>query len=295
MGSLRNPCEYAGRHERSCARLRRAARAGRRRRDPDHDLGRDQHPHPARPHHPADTRGRRPRAGCAGGRADEPVSARHGPCEAAARRGDPGVHRRLSRERRDRDAAGSPARARRGDGPRHHAFCGRGRTQARRPAARSLAERAEAALQLHEGPSGHGRRADAVPARRRGAQNGQHAHELRRRARMPVPLQLLHDHQRPGAQVAFAHRRRRRAPGARQSRAGRAQLLHHRRQPRAQPELGADIRPPHQNARRGRPDHQDRGAGRHRRAQDPRLHREGRRAPASTACSSGWRTSTRSR
>ena len=77
-----------------------------------------------------------------------------------------------------------------------------------------------------------------LPARRR-SPHQRHAHELRRRARLPVPLQLLHDHQCPGAQVALAQRRRRRAARARQSRAGRAQLLHHRRQPRPQPELGS--------------------------------------------------------
>ena len=40
------------------------------------------------------------------------------------------------------------------------------------------------------------------PAARRRSPHQRHAHELRRRPRLPVPVQLLHDHQRPGPQVA---------------------------------------------------------------------------------------------
>jgi hypothetical protein len=72
--------------------------------------------------------------------------------------------------------------------------------------------------------------------------------ELRRRARLPVPVQLLHDHQRSGAEIARTQRRRRRAADPRQSVPGRAQLLHHRRQPGAESELGGDLRSIDQDA-----------------------------------------------
>ena len=43
--------------------------------------------------------------------------------------------------------------------------------------------------------------------------------ELRSRARLPVPVQLLHDHQRPGAQEPFPQRRRSRGDHPRECRA----------------------------------------------------------------------------
>ena len=45
--------------------------------------------------------------------------------------------------------------------------------------------------------------------------------------RLPVPVQLLHHHQRPGAQVALSHARRRRGDRARQRGAGRHALFRH--------------------------------------------------------------------
>ena len=113
------------------------------------------------------------------------------------------------------------------------------------------------------------------PAARRRSTHVRAAHELRRRPRLPVPLQLLHHHQRPGPQVARAQRRRRRADRARQPRAGRAQLLHHRRQHRAQPELGGDLRPPDRDARGGGPALLRSSPRSTRWPQDPGLHREG--------------------
>ena len=100
-------------------------------------------------------------------------------------------------------------------------------------------------------------------------------HELRRRPRLPVPVLLLHDHQRPGPQVALPPRGRRRAARADELGPGHPQVLHHRRQLRPQPGLGDDLRPADRAAREGghpaRPD----DPGRHAVPQDPALHREG--------------------
>ena len=137
------------------------------RRDPDHRLGRDQHPHPARRDHPADPRTRRARAGRPRRRADQPVPARRRHRPAAARRGHPGLHRRVPRQRLHRDAAGHAAGAARGDGPRHHALRRRGGGAAATSCCSAAdRRRAEAALQLHERSAGAGGRADAVPAGR---------------------------------------------------------------------------------------------------------------------------------
>ena len=74
---------------------------------------------------------------------------------------------------------------------------------------------------------------------------------------------------------------------------GRQALLHHRRQFRPQQGLGSDLRPHHQAARRGRHGRPLHDPGRHALSQDRELHRQIARAPASPACSSGSRTSTR--
>ena len=76
--------------------------------------------------------------------------------------------------------------------------------------------------------------------------------ELRSRPRLPVPVQLLHDHQRPGPQEPLPHRRRPRRDHPRESRAGDQGLLHHRRQSRPQPPLGGVLRPADQAATRRR-------------------------------------------
>ena len=115
--------------------------------------------------------------------------------------------------------------------------------------------------------------------------------ELRRRPRLPVPVQLLHHHQRAGPQIALPHARRRRGDRARQRRAGHHPLLHHRRQFRPQPQLGADPRPPDRIARARQVQHPPAAAGRHAVPPHPGLHRERRRAPAAPRSSSGSRTS----
>ena len=100
-------------------------------------------------------------------------------------------------------------------------------------------------------------------------------YELRCRARLPVPVQLLHHHQRAGPQVALPHRRRRRGDRARQCRAGHHPLLHHRRQFRPQQELGADPRPADRAAREGGLQDPPAAAGRHAVPPHSGLHREG--------------------
>ena len=72
---------------------------------------------------------------------------------------------------------------------------------------------------------------------------------------------------------------------------GVRELLHHRRQHGAQPELGSDLRPPDRDAGGGGPALLDRGPGRHDVRTRSRASSRRRAGPASTACSSGWRTS----
>ena len=103
----------------------------------------------------------------------------------------------------------------------------------------ALAGELEADLQLHERSARLAGAGHAVSADRDRPALQRDPRRVRRRARLPVPVQFLHDHQRAGAQVALARRRRCRASGARQHRAGGLSLLHHRRQFRAQPQLGS--------------------------------------------------------
>ena len=120
-------------------------------------------------------------------------------------------------------------------------------------------------------------------------------HELRRRARLPVPVQLLHHHQRAGPQVALPHRRRCRGDRARQCQAGHHQLLRHRRQFRPQQELGADPRPADRSAREAKASRSGSCFRSTRCATAFPASSRRRRGRAATRCSSGWRTSTRNR
>ena len=132
---------------------------------PHHRPGRDQHPHQARRDHPPDPRGGRTGAGRPRRRADQPVPARRGPRAAVPRRRHPGLHRRVPRQRLPGDAAGGAAGA-----PRRAWISGitlfAGEAEGRFDELLQAADRREleAALQLHERPSGAGGRADAVPA-----------------------------------------------------------------------------------------------------------------------------------
>ena len=116
-------------------------------------------------------------------------------------------------------------------------------------------------------------------------------HQLRCRPRLPVPVQLLHHHQRAGPQVALSHARRRRGDRARQRRAGRHALLRHRRQFRPQQELGADPRPADRTARAATASGSGCCCRSTRCATASRASSRRRRARAATRCSSGWRTS----
>ena len=76
----------------------------------------------------------------------------------------------------------------------------------------------EADLQLHERPARHGGGHVPDPARARWSSGCGQIRELRCRPRLPVPVQLLHHHQRAGPQVALPHARRRRGDHPRQLR-----------------------------------------------------------------------------
>ena len=66
--------------------------------------------------------------------------------------------------------------------------------------------------------------------------------ELRCRPRLPLSVLVLHHHQCAGTQIALPLGRRRRASGPAQLGAGHPQVLHHRRQFRAQQGMGGDLR-----------------------------------------------------
>ena len=85
-------------------------------------------------------------------------------------------------------------------------------------------------------PAGH---ADPVPAARAGRPHLRHLWQLRPRPRLPVPVLVLHHHQRAGPRQPLPLGRRPRADRARQPRDRRQPLLPDRRQSRAQPQLGS--------------------------------------------------------
>ena len=115
---------------------------------------------------------------------------------------------------------------------------------------------------------------------------------LRCRARLPVSVQLLHDHQCPGPEIALARRRRCRAPGTRQFGPGRLSLFHYRRQFRPQPQLGGDLRPADPNARTGRRSACNSSSRSTRSATASRILSRRRRAPAANGFLSASKTST---
>ena len=133
-----------------------------------------------------------------------------------------------------------------------------------------------AALQLHVRPAGHEQPAHADPARATRAAHGRHLVERRPRPWLPLPVLVLHHHQRAGAQEPVPVGRR---PGGRHPRQRGAEhqpLLHHRRQLRAQPQLGGLLRPPHHAARGAGLRHQVHDPGGYAVPSDPQLRREGR-------------------
>ena len=150
---------------------------------------------------------------------------------------------------------------------------------------------------LHGRPAGHGGRAAPIPARRPHRTHRRPAVQLRRGARLPVPVFVLHHHQRAGTQVTLPLGGRCRGDRSPQPGAGRQPFLHHRRQSRAQQELGADLRPADRAARkRGHATSRLRHSGRHalpqiprfiekaaRAGRAPRLHRAGEHQPGKFA------------
>ena len=111
-------------------------------------------------------------------------------------------------------------------------------------------------------PSARGH-AHPVPRRQQGGAHRRRRNQLRRRARLSLSVLVLHHHQRAGAQVAAPLAGRRREDRARQRVARRPQLLHHRRQLRAQQGLGGDPRPPDLLARGGEDADRHHHPGRH--------------------------------
>ena len=108
--------------------------------------------------------------------------------------------------------------------------------------------------------------------------------ELRSRPRLPVPVLVLHHHQRAGPQEPLPQRRRPRGDHPRELQAGHHVVLHHRRQHGPQQALGRVLRPADraqgERGHRGLPDH----PGRHPVPSHPALHRTRRAGPASIAC-----------
>ena len=216
---------------------------------PDIDIDRlgrrrDQQPHPARPHPAPDPPRRRPRHGRAGRRADQPVSPRAGHRAAVAGGRDPGLHRRIPRLRLPRDAAGAAGRHPGGAGARHLAVRRRRRGGRLDEVLRdAFAGTLQADLRLPQGHAGPGGRAGAVPAAR--------AHQAH------LGLSTSFDAGRGCPfQCSFCtiinvqgRKSRYRSPDdvdriiRAQPGAGHQAVLHHRRQLRPQPRLGADLRP----------------------------------------------------
>ena len=83
----------------------------------------------------------------------------------------------------------------------------RSRGPPRRAPARGARAPARTALRLHEGPARAGGAGAAVAAGEQRAPLPRQHRQLRCRPRLPLHLQLLHDHQRAGAQVAATARR----------------------------------------------------------------------------------------
>ena len=143
---------------------------------------------------------------------------------------------------------------------------------------------------MDELPSLEGEPPPFLPRKHRRAHVGQ-LFQHRPRPRLPLPMLVLHHHQRAGPQEPLPHARRPRTDHPRELGAGHRPLLHHRRQFRPQQRLGILTRPDDQAALRT--GHQGRlhDPGRHAVPQDPELHREGDEGRRDAACSSGLRTS----
>ena len=255
------------------AGMRRQPRARPRRRHRSRRLRRVQHHRQCGGGGQAHPRRRR-RHGRADRRAVEPISARARSRPAVPRAWAQRRHGRLSRLRLHLHAADLAGRFAGSARSRHPSV----RRRSRRPHGRRIARRRrrqrQADLQLSGRHAGNGGRRLSDSAAR-----GRHAgrrtlFKFRRRPRLSVPVQLLHHHQRAGPQIALPHARRRRGHRARQRGAGHHAVLHHRRQFRPQPQLGADPRPPDRIARARQIQHPPAAASRHAVSPHPGFHRE---------------------
>src|SRR6516225_4871310 len=94
---------------------------------------------------------------------------------------------------------------------------------------RDAARRSAGALvQCHEGPAGHRGHARAVPPEAVHRPHARPERKLRRRPRLPVPMLVLHYHQRAGSKISLPFRGRRRVSRAPQLGARHSQVFHHR-------------------------------------------------------------------
>ena len=217
---------------------------------------------------------RRRRHGGADRRAVQSISARARSRPAIPRAWAPRRHGRLSCLRlhlHAADIAGGFAGSARS---RHPSVRRRGRRPHGRRVARRRRRQSQADLQLSGRHAGNGGRRLSDSAARGGDAGRRTLFQFRRRPRLPVPVQLLHHHQRAGPQIALPHARRRRGHRARQRRAGHHALLHHRRQFRPQPQLGADPRSPDRIARARQIQHPAAPAGRYAVPPHSEFHRE---------------------
>ncbi len=140
------------------------------------------------------------------------------------------------------------------------------------------------------------RRPRTCRRRRWRATRGQEV-ELRPGPRLPVPVLVLHHHQRAGPQEPLPHRRRPRSDRARELQAGHHVVLHHRRQHGPQQALGGLLRPADraqgERGHLGLADHPGRHPVHHRipnfihkarwAGVYPRVHRAGERQPGQPA------------
>ncbi len=176
---------------------------------------------------------------------------------------------------------------------RHSPVRRRGRGPHGRGAARRRGGQRQADLQLSQRHAGNGGGGLSDPAAPRGDAGRRTLFELRCRPRLPVPVQLLHHHQRAGPQIALPHARRRRGHRAGERGAEHHAVLHHRRQFRPQPQLGADPRPADRIARDATNSTSGCCCRSTRFATASRISSRRQRAPAAPQSSWAWKTSIR--
>ena len=240
-------------------------------------------------------RGRWRGAGRPGRRAVEPVSARGRSGAAVSRRRHPGVHRRVSRLGLPGDAARDAARIARGAATRHLALRRRGRGGR---LDQVLADACAGALKpIYNHMNDLPGLADEpvtpiLPIEHRPAHRRDDRRSFDARARLPVPVQLLHDHQRAGPQEPLPHADDRRADHPREPGAGHLPVLHHRRQFRAQPNWEAIFDRLIEMRESEGLELQLHHPGRHAVPPHPELHREGGARRRARGSLSGSKTST---